>query len=686
MRSTSTPASSDASRAESPCPSVANATAASSTPKTVTPSSSGYATPARSGLSVTSGTAAAAASGTVSVSGSRDNSGVPTAQSSTPTTAACEASSRAGTASAEGPGLAQLVAGMLSHQANESSAPVRGASSNDGDEEDEGGSSNSAAARNNPWAALDRLNEASPPSSPVPDVSVVAEPPAGLAAVTCSSPSAANAKDQAANAAAAESLRLLCTCNNSDELVAAAWRLSGGSAATSSASSSSQLVPFRLQPRGLVNTGNSCFVNSTLQALLASSHFCSVLTLLRTAAPLLDPKAFPALHSLALFGAEFEGARMATPGSPSAQGGADSPYGGSEEDGWSEVPRGGRKGRGPVATFAGSTGTSSSPAPAPIIMLAGGKALVPSMLNDLVRKFSPRQAAAAATAATGIPQSNGKMSLAQRLTSTAVAAQEQEDAQEFFQFLVDAAHEELVQLKKVQGSEEMHGNGCLSAAASEEWAQVGRKNRSSHIRGGEDLVAGRSPLSAIFCGALKSTVKSHASTPSATVQPFFLLHLDITNDSVTNVEAALRAYTAPETVHGYKTQAKGSKEEVEVEATKTQQLFKLPEVLVLHLLRYVYTGATGSTKVHKTLELEPVLKLRRGLLAEDCPDAKSGAEYKLVATVSHHGKSLSGGHYTSDVLQPDNRWLRFNDAAVEQVNADKVLAEKPYLLFYQRQH
>ncbi len=46
--------------------------------------------------------------------------------------------------------------------------------------------------------------------------------------------------------------------------------------------------------------------------------------------------------------------------------------------------------------------------------------------------------------------------------------------------------------------------------------------------------------------------------------------------------------------------------------------------------------------------------------------------------------SPAGGHYTSDVLQPDGRWLRFNDAVVDLVAEGTVLVEKPYLLFYQR--
>jgi ubiquitin C-terminal hydrolase len=36
------------------------------------------------------------------------------------------------------------------------------------------------------------------------------------------------------------------------------------------------------------------------------------------------------------------------------------------------------------------------------------------------------------------------------------------------------------------------------------------------------------------------------------------------------------------------------------------------------------------------------------------------------------------------VLQPDGGWLHFNDHQVDVVPASQVLAEKVYLLFYQK--
>ena len=59
-------------------------------------------------------------------------------------------------------------------------------------------------------------------------------------------------------------------------------------------------------------------------------------------------------------------------------------------------------------------------------------------------------------------------------------------------------------------------------------------------------------------------------------------------------------------------------------------------------------------------------------------------EYDLIATVSHHGRNMSSGHYTADVRQPDAKWLRFDDTQVSVVPQARVLDERSaYLLFYQ---
>ncbi|KRX04164.1 hypothetical protein PPERSA_11288 [Pseudocohnilembus persalinus] len=63
------------------------------------------------------------------------------------------------------------------------------------------------------------------------------------------------------------------------------------------------------------------------------------------------------------------------------------------------------------------------------------------------------------------------------------------------------------------------------------------------------------------------------------------------------------------------------------------------------------------------------------------------AIYDLVGIVNHSG-SLSGGHYTSECMNPyDHRWYRFNDSHVSEVNMDQTQYDtsgspSPYILFY----
>eukprot|EP00798_Chlamydomonas_sp_ICE-L_P001434 gene1434-32807_t len=488
-----------------------------------------------------------------------------------------------------------------------------------------------------------------------------------------------------------------------------------------------------LEPRGFTNTGNSCFVNSTLQALLACGPFCGLMQQLRTALPLLSHSESPTLHGLALLAAEFEPAKaVGAPAAPSSTTGeSDSAAGlGEPSDTDSSQQQSAdnevwqvkvtRKGRGassqkdaakssPVSAKSqkGSNAANQKGTVAAVtvpvgkkalsMVIQGGQPLIPSMLNEVIRKFSPRQAAAADKPLALVAEAgsaDGKPSMAQRIAMKAsqnagsTHEQEQEDAQEFFQFIVDSAHEELMLLKKAHAATEQEGAGAGNGIAGddeEEWSQVGKKNKSAVTRqvGGsqaQDPSHCQSRVSTIFRGSLRSTVRAPGSKPSATIQPFTMLHLDILPVHVSSVETALTQYCAHEEV-----EFKAEGASTATRAQKGVALYRLPEVLVLHISRFEYRSS-GVHKIHKPIDFDFTLRLRKPVLSEDCPDCRGVAEFRLVATVSHHGRNAAGGHYTADAVQHNGQWLHFNDAAVEVVSKDTVLSEKPYLLFYQRMH
>jgi hypothetical protein len=175
-----------------------------------------------------------------------------------------------------------------------------------------------------------------------------------------------------------------------------------------------------------MNTGNSCFVNSVVQALLASDTFCGILAVLQRCTRLIDPAAAPALAALAALAAEFQphGPGDAAAAEQQQQEGEQQQQQQQQQQGeqqqqqqqqqqqedgagWAEVARSGKRGKGaagPPAPAPAAQPPASAAAALGIAVVLGAKPLTPAMLNPLVHRFSPKQAAA---------QSNGRVSMAQ---------------------------------------------------------------------------------------------------------------------------------------------------------------------------------------------------------------------------------------------------------------------------------
>ncbi|XP_010938650.1 ubiquitin carboxyl-terminal hydrolase 24 isoform X1 [Elaeis guineensis] len=353
-------------------------------------------------------------------------------------------------------------------------------------------------------------------------------------------------------------------------------------------------------PRGLINSGNLCFLNATLQALLSCSPFVQLLQDLRNQN---IPKiGYPTLNAFVEFISDF-----------------DMPDDSSAKNNEREV-------------------------------LETGKPFSPIVFDPVLKKFTP-------DLPTGIS-----------------SRPRQEDAQEFLSFVMDQMHNELL---KLDGHFSGSNGGKLplvSYAEDDGWETVGPKNKSAVTRT-QSFVP--SELSAIFGGQLRSVVKATGNKASATVQPFLLLHLDIFSEAVHTIEDALHLFSAPETVEGYRTSA--GKAAV-VSASKSVKIQTLSKILILHLMRFSY-GSKGSTKLHKPVRFPLELVLGRELLVSSSSESR---KYELVATITHHGREPSKGHYTADARYSNGQWLRFDDASVTSVGAKKVLHDQAYVLFYRQ--
>ncbi|KAJ1692256.1 hypothetical protein LUZ63_008954 [Rhynchospora breviuscula] len=332
--------------------------------------------------------------------------------------------------------------------------------------------------------------------------------------------------------------------------------------------------PTTLLPRGLVNTGNMCFLNASLQALLSCSPFVELLQDLRDR--VIPKVAYPTLSAFVDFISNFD----------------------MPEDSGTKL-----NGKGGIEC---------------------GSSLKAVMFDPVLRSFSPN------------------------LPIGVSARPRQEDAQEFLSFVMDQMHNELLKLKS--GSLNSAGGNMSLLALSEDdegWETVGPKNKSAVTRT-QTFVP--SELSAIFGGQLRSVVTASGNKPSATVQPFLLLHLDIFPDIIHTIEDALRFFSAPETLEGYRT---ASGKEGVVTARKSVNLQALPAIMILHLMRFSY-GGHGSNKLHKRVQFPLELVLGRDLVISPSERRR----YELVATITHHGREPSKGHYTADTRYRNGQWLR----------------------------
>uniref|UniRef100_A0A9W3FJD1 Ubiquitin carboxyl-terminal hydrolase n=1 Tax=Camelus bactrianus TaxID=9837 RepID=A0A9W3FJD1_CAMBA len=219
--------------------------------------------------------------------------------------------------------------------------------------------------------------------------------------------------------------------------------------------------------------------------------------------------------------------------------------------------------------------------------------------------------------------------------------------------------------------------------SEDEWEQVGPRNKTSVTRQADFV---QTPITGIFGGHIRSVVYQQSSKESATLQPFFTLQLDIQSDKIRTVQDALESLVARESVQGYTTKTKQ-----EVEISRRVTLEKLPPVLVLHLKRFVYEKTGGCQKLIKNIEYPVDLEISKELLSPGVKNKnfKCHRTYRLFAVVYHHGSSATGGHYTTDVFQIGlNGWLRIDDQAVKVISQYQVVkpaAERTaYLLYYRR--
>ncbi|KAI0480517.1 ubiquitin carboxyl-terminal hydrolase-like protein [Xylariaceae sp. FL0804] len=116
-------------------------------------------------------------------------------------------------------------------------------------------------------------------------------------------------------------------------------------------------------------------------------------------------------------------------------------------------------------------------------------------------------------------------------------------------------------------------------------------------------------------------------------------------------------------------------------ATKKLDLWKTPDILIMHLKRFSSAGFRRD-KLSTSVDF-PVENLDIASRVQHREDGKEEV-FDLIGIDCHFG-GLGGGHYTATAKNfVDGQWYSFNDSSVTKQSSDRIVDNSAYLLFYRR--
>ncbi|KAG8083708.1 hypothetical protein GUJ93_ZPchr0016g2636 [Zizania palustris] len=118
------------------------------------------------------------------------------------------------------------------------------------------------------------------------------------------------------------------------------------------------------------------------------------------------------------------------------------------------------------------------------------------------------------------------------------------------------------------------------------------------------------------------------------------------------------------------------------QAMKKLDLWRLPEVLIIHLKRFSYTQFIRN-KLETFVDF-PICDLDLSSFVTE-KNELSICHYRLYAISNHYG-NMGGGHYTSSIYHEEGkRWYKFDDECVTPITEDSIKTPAAYVLFYRRE-
>ncbi|XP_037303755.1 ubiquitin carboxyl-terminal hydrolase 49 [Pungitius pungitius] len=120
------------------------------------------------------------------------------------------------------------------------------------------------------------------------------------------------------------------------------------------------------------------------------------------------------------------------------------------------------------------------------------------------------------------------------------------------------------------------------------------------------------------------------------------------------------------------------------EARKQLLIYRLPQVLRLHLKRFRWSGRNHREKIGVHVAFDQVLNIKPYCCTGSGHSVhRGGYTYDLSAVVMHHGKGFGSGHYTAYCYNTEGGfWVHCNDSEMKVCSVEEVCNTQAYILFY----
>eukprot|EP01083_Nonionella_stella_P097758 274810_1 len=248
----------------------------------------------------------------------------------------------------------------------------------------------------------------------------------------------------------------------------------------------------------------------------------------------------------------------------------------------------------------------------------------------------------------------------------------QHDAMELLAFLLDGCHEDCNRILNKPYTPAIEANGRSDKVVAALCWRIYKMRNDSFI-----------------VDTFQAQIKCHVICPqcdynSITFDPYMYLSVPIPQRKDLNIYDCLDAFVEESVLNDNDLwYCKKCKEHVH--GVKKCDLWSLPEILIIHLKRYVMNELNQRVKNDIAIQY-PIhgLDLHKYVINDGIMNS---AIYDLYAIEKHLG-GIGGGHNVSTVKHiEDEKWYCFNDSMVriaENADSDDLISHNAYILFYKR--